>query len=153
MQIHLTTDTEWNRRKLRKHGVANSSSVETQDPFHSILNEILPMQEEVNVDLNRLWKELPIAEKSFLRNPKQENLEHYRKIVVEIAKETIRKNTCLRKLKKKNSKGDLVELNLVEFIDIRLQKMVLLIHSPQNSAFALLRTIEEIRGILLDARG
>jgi len=37
-------------------------------------------------------------------------------------------------------------------IDERLQKMALMMQARGNSAFSMLRTVEEIRGILLDMR-
>ena len=43
-------------------------------------------------------------------------------------------------------------MSVVEFIDERLQKMAHMMTAPGNSAYFMLKTVEEIRGILLDVR-
>ena len=155
MQIRLTSETDLRRRNTQKTA-ASSSSRGGQAPkassFQNIMDEVLPPDLEANLDLNRLWKELPQAERGLLGHCSQENLERYRKIVIQIARMTLKKNVSLKKITQRKPHGKIIELSVVEYIDERLQKMLALLRAPQNSAFAMLKSIEEIRGILMDIR-
>ncbi len=159
MQVRLdnTKNTQTNlRRSSQKAGHSSASAslprVSEHQSFYSIMDEVLPVQEEGNTDLNRLWKELPTVERQLLDHPSQRNLDNYRKAVMQIAKLTLKKNTSVKKIKKRNRNGDWVELTVVEFIDERLQQMVSLMHSEKNTAFTMLKTLDEIRGLLVDIR-
>ena len=122
-----------------------------RSPFQLILEEILPPEQE-NLDLHSLWSRLPDLEKDLIAKPVQENLDTYKDAVRKIARETLRKNVRVKKLRRKNRRNEIVELNVIEILDDRLQKMALMMQSPANSAFTLLKTMDEIRGILLDVR-
>lgn len=151
------TELSSKRNQSGKSRSARSASVEKAatgpaTPFIEILNNILPPDDVDSYDLNVLWSELPGAERRLLDSPGDENLTVYRDIVKRIAAATLKKNVRVKKLKRKNRRGETVELSVIEIIDERLQKMALLMHSGRNSAFALLKTAEEIRGLLLDIR-
>ena len=154
MEIRFTTETNSRRRTTqktaspaRKGGGTPKASV-----FQNMMDAVLPPEKEANFDLNRLWKELPEIERDLLDQQSQENLERYRRIVSQIAKMTLKKNISFEKMKQRKRNGKVIELSVVKYIDERLQKMVLVLASPQNSAFSLLRNIEEIRGMLMDLR-
>ena len=87
-----------------------------------------------------------------INTPSDENLNRYRELVIGIARATLARNVTVQKLRRKNSRGETVELNIVQIVDQRIQKMAIMMHSRGNSAFNILRTVEEIRGILFDAR-
>ncbi|MCB1309625.1 MAG: DUF327 family protein [Leptospiraceae bacterium] len=154
MQVRLTTDTDYRRNRTGKARTENrsGSATESRSPFQSLLEEVLPPDDNEAVDLHRLWEKLPDAERDFLANPTDAHLETYREVVKNIAAITLRRNTRVQKVKRRNRNGEMVELSVLEIIDERLQKMAHLMQSPGNSAFQLLKTVEEIRGILLDVR-
>ena len=152
MQIRLSTETDLRRRSTQKAGSPSKGGGPGPSSFQSIMDEVLPPEQEANLDLNRLWKELPQAERGLLEHCSQENLERYRRIVIQVAKVTLKKNVSLKKIKQYKQQGKIVELSVVEYIDERLQKMLGLLRAPQNSAFAMLKSIEEIRGLLMDIR-
>lgn len=133
-------------------GVAVSSTDPGRSPFQQILQEVLPADSVAERDLHKLWQELPDTEKELLEHPSDRNLRRYRELVIKIARATLQQNTRVRKVRRRNSRGETVELSVVEFINARLQKMAETILHPQNSAFHLLKTVEEIRGVLLDVR-
>lgn len=164
MQVRLTTDGPARRRtgvadaKKRSASGAGraSSSGESVDavrsPFLQILDEILPPSRLESRDLHQLWEQLPDLERELLDHPSNANLARYKELVIAIARETLRTNTRIKKIRRKNRKGELIEMSVVEFIDERLQKMAHMMTAPGNSAYFMLKTVEEIRGILLDVR-
>lgn len=155
MQIKITNDPLFRKKaESRKSGRAESSAAagEKKSPFLEILEEVLPQDRVENRDLHELWRDLPDAEKDLINHPSEENLRRYRDLVVGIAKATLARNVHIKKMRRKNSKGETVELSVVEVVDQRIQKMAIMMHSRGNSAFNILRTVEEIRGILFDAR-
>lgn len=140
-----------------REGASTSSVASTapvqKSPFEEILDEVLPAERTgATGDLHSLWKSLPDAERELMNHPSNANLYRYRDIVIAIARETLRRNTRVKKLRRRNRHGDVIELSVVEFVDERLQKMANLMHAPGNSAFLMLKTVEEIRGALLDVR-
>lgn len=163
MQVRTTTDPILRQRRERARATSGrvsdqareSGSVGTEEEitgFQAILNEVLPVQHAPNRDLHHLWADLPETERRLIEDPSDENVKQYRDLVKSIAEEVVRKNMKVTTLKRKNRHGDTVELNIVEVIDDRLQKMMLALQSPQNTAFQILRTLSEIRGLLIDAR-
>ena len=159
--MKITSSVDADRRRselsnisLSKREASKGKGAEQINPtpnsFQKIMDEVLPPQNEKNISLNRLWKDLPQAERDLLDQQSQTNLEKYRKLIMQIAKTTIKKNTVLKKIRKKNKKGEWIELSVLSFIDKRLEDMVVILHSEQNSAFSILKAMEEIRGILVD---
>lgn len=150
MQVTTTTETTRQKRTLGGKTMDRVKST-ARSPFQLILEEILPPEQD-NQSLRNLWSGLPDLEKELIARPTQENLDVYKNTVRKIAQETLRKNVRVKKLKRKNRRNETVELNVIEVLDDRLQKMAIMMHSPGNSAFTLFKTMEEIRGILLDIR-
>ena len=158
MRVVTATETALRGRARRKAGRTDGSKepralrpVE-RSPFSDILEEILPASQADSEDLHRLWSDLPQAERNLLDVPSADNFNSYRDLVKQIAAATLKKNVKLRSMSRKGSKGQDLKLQVVEFVDERLQKMAVMMHSPRNSAFAMLRKFEEIRGMLLDVR-
>lgn len=153
MQVRVTTDAEVAdiRRKSTAKKSPRSSAVHPESsPFLSILEEVLPTDSN-NGPLQQLWENLPGLERDLLDHPSNENFRKYRETVREIAKETLRINVQAKKLQFKRRSQE-YEHTVIHVIDQRLQKMALVMLSPENSAFALLKSVEEIRGLLLDMR-
>ncbi len=131
---------------------APAASPAAPNNFQQILDEVLPASRPASHDLKQLWSELPEAERALIEKQSDQNLARYRELVRAIARETLKQNVRLKKIRKRNRHGDEIELSVVEFIDDRLQRMANLIHAPGNSAFQILKAVEEIRGILIDVR-
>ncbi len=123
-----------------------------ESPFQKVLNEVLPPQSQAGTDLNQLWSQLPDAEKALIELATEENLNRYRNLVKNIASATISTNIQLKKMKRRNRNGDDVELSVLRFVDERLRAMVAMLHSPRNTAFQMMKSMDEIRGILLDVK-
>ena len=162
MQVRLTNDSGVRRRSGAGVGTKRSSGSDgagattpvsaERSPFLDILEEVIPSNRPESRDLHALWKSLPETERELLEHPSNANLARYRELVFAIARQTLRQNTRIKKIRRKNRKGELVELSVVEFIDDRLQRMAAMMSAPGNSAFFMLKTVEEIRGALLDVR-
>jgi uncharacterized protein YaaR (DUF327 family) len=155
MQIRTTTDREVrsrSHRRLRPEGAAPSAVSGEVSGFQEILNTVLPAQQEETRDLHRLWSALPAAERSLIENPSAENLKTYRELVRSIAREILKSNMRVTKLRRK-VRGNDVELNVLEIIDDRLHRMMMALQSKSNTGFQILRNLDEIRGLLMDLRG
>ena len=155
MQIRITdTNTPRTgtatRGRTGKTGAARPAA--ERSPFLQVLDDILAPQEAGNTELHELWSRLPETERDMLDNPSEKNFVTYRELVRNIARETLRKNVQVVKKERRSKHGETVELRYIKIIDQRLQQMALMIQSPSNSAFAMLRAAEEIRGMLLDSR-
>ncbi|EMM74560.1 YaaR family protein [Leptospira weilii] len=122
----------------------NSSS------FLDILEEIVPSGSETTKDLNALWRELPDIEKRFLDLPSIENLNAYQKHIQTITKSVIDQNMRVETLSKR-IKGEAKKIyHVVKIIDEKIQILAELIMNEENSAFKLLKSLTDIRGLLLD---
>jgi hypothetical protein len=156
MIVKLTTDTDYKNREARARrskGPGGSSSVEkSKSPFLEILDEILPASIDQNRDLHDLWSDLPGLERDLIDHPSEENLNIYRETVRLIARMTLDKNVRVAHIYRKNRHNEKIELNLIEIVDDRLHKMALMMRSSSNTAFSILKTLDEIRGLLLDSR-
>lgn len=157
MQIRLTTDapgrkTAKSSDRKKAKSLAGSDDMRVKSPFESILDEVLPPENDSDVDLHELWSSLPELENQLIESPTDKNLKAYRDLIKAILKETIQRNTAVRKLVRKGRSGGEYEMNVVSIVDERLQKMIYAIRSPGNTAFQILKNIEEIRGMLLDIK-
>ncbi len=152
MQVKLTTDTNFQKRDKKKSSPVSSPDAPSRSPFLTILDEVLPSHQEESRDLHQLWSQLPDLEKELLDNPSEANLTAYRETVRSIARQTLDRNVKLKKIHRRTRLGETVELNAIQVLDDRLHRMALMMQSRNNSAFQLLRQMEEIRGLLLDLR-
>ena len=150
-----------NQTKQEKLKSLSSSNIKTNiktkknfisTQFQDMMDEVLPPEELSNFDLNKLWKNLPQAEKNLINTFSQKNLDTYKNLVIQIAKLTLKRNTKVEMMKRNRSSDDHVVQSIIKVIDERLQKMVNLMHSKENTAFAILKSIEEIRGLLIDLK-
>ena len=108
MQIRFTTEPGLRRRGTQKAGsssISKGGGAPKASSFQSMMDEVLPPEKEANLDLNRLWKELPQAERELLDHSSSENLERYRRIVTQIAKVTLKKNVSFEKMTQHKGSG------------------------------------------------
>jgi len=153
MQIKIQPDLPFKSKGVRadgsrKSGRTDAASAESSPSFLSVLEEVLPSREPANQSLQELWSILPQTEKEFLDQRTEEKLEAYKELVVAIARQTLERNLRVAKIKKQRPGHEEKELNVIRVLDQKLARMLELIRSPENSAFALLREMEEIRGLL-----
>ncbi|EMN01297.1 PF03885 family protein [Leptospira noguchii str. 1993005606] len=153
------TETK-NASKSKKDGVSSLSggsllnqaeaAESVSSSFLDILEEIVPSKSETTKDLNALWRELPDIEKRFLDLASIENLEAYQKHIQAIIKAVIDQNMRVETLSKK-MKGEAKRIyHVVKIIDEKIQILAELIMDEGNSAFKLLKSLTDIRGLLLD---
>lgn len=154
MQVRLTTDTGFKKKSPSSGRVSrhdSAASARDKSPFEVILDDIIPPENQSDHEYHQLWSNLPSAEKNLIHLPTEENLSHYRELIRKIAGLTLKRNTRVKKLNRK-SRNATVELNVVDILDDRLQQMVLMIQSRKNTAFQIMNSLDEIRGILIDLR-
>ncbi|OOV40080.1 hypothetical protein B1J93_21225 [Leptospira kirschneri serovar Pomona] len=143
--------------KNKKAGISSLNSLNQSETvenisssFLDILEEIVPSKSETTKDLNALWRELPDIEKRFLDLASIENLETYQKHIQAIIKAVIDQNMRVETLSRK-MKGEAKKIyHVVKIIDEKIQILAELIMNEGNSAFKLLKSLTDIRGLLLD---
>ncbi|MDH5654381.1 MAG: YaaR family protein [Spirochaetia bacterium] len=152
MQVKILTETDYRKKTINKRKSSASVQPLSENSFLNILEEVLPSSLDENKSLHELWSILPDAEKDLIETPSNENLNHYKDVVRQIASQTISMNVRLKKIYRKNRNNEKVELNVIEYLDSRIQKMAVMMQSSGNTAFNILKTLDEIRGILLDLK-
>jgi uncharacterized protein YaaR (DUF327 family) len=160
MQIKIQQDLPFRRKRTAgssadstRSAAATASATEGLSPFQQVLEEILPSSEAGNRSLQELWADLPSVEKEFIEKQTNASMNRYKELVVAIARKTIEHNMKVLKIrKKKPGKIEEAELNVVKILNEKLDGMLKIIRSPDNSAFQLLSQMEEIRGILYAAQ-
>ncbi len=151
-------------RRKREFGLSLSSSLyqpvpsatpEAQIPdskkeFFELVEHLLPYNQERTRDLNSLLRDLPDAERNFLKSPNYSNLEVYKRIVQGILKEVMDRNTNLETLRTKAKGGSEKVYQVVQIVDEKIQTLADFIVHPENSTFDLMKRMEDIRGLLVD---
>lgn len=113
--------------------------------FSSELQKTVALDIEGTID--ELMQDLKDQEKHFLEKQSEYELIRYKALVQKIIKQIIAEGLQEKTLKrKKKNWGDYV---IIEKIDMKLLDLTNAI-TRQNKAFDLLKTIEEIRGLILD---
>jgi uncharacterized protein len=155
----VNSDIRPKKEMSRKSGSGNSSSVAGSpelrteaSPFNDILNELLPPADVSNLDLHGLWSRLPQAERDLIDNPSQKNLIAYKEIVKRILKQSVEKIFDNTKIIHVNRSKVKVEQHYIKILDEKLHKMTLMIQAPGNTAFNILRNLDDIRGLLIDVK-
>jgi uncharacterized protein len=133
-----------------KSKVDDSEKVENQS-FLNILESIVPSTQAETKEMNVLWRQLPDAEKEFLKTPNNINLQKYKNLVKEITTLILKNNTEIVQARRRG-RNDKKILLTVKIIDENLQLLATTMLSPANSAFSLLKQIEKIRGLLMDIK-
>lgn len=151
-------------RRRREVGLSLSSSLyqpvpsavseaqipDSKNEFFDLIEHLLPYNQEKTRDLNSLLRDLPDAERNFLRSPTYANLEAYKRIVQGILKEVMDRNTSLETLRTRAKGGSEKVYQVVQIVDEKIQTLADFIVHPENSTFDLMKRMEDIRGLLVD---
>lgn len=145
------------REKKAKTSLASKAEFGVKEnDFLSVLETIVSSTDENTAELNKLWRELPQIEKKFISSQSSANLEEYKEIIKKIIKQILQKNTIVINSRSKVSsilrKNENSEkcLHTVKIIDANIQILATTMVSQNNTAFALLKQLEKIRGLLFD---
>lgn len=151
MILKNITEKTRSSEKRTKNLTSNIQSISptNENSFLTILESIVPTTNENTAELNQLWRELPEKEKIFINSPSLHNLEEYKTIVKKIIQQIILKNTKLITARRKGE-ADQKILTTVKIIDENIHLLATTMINKNNSAFALLKQIEQIRGLLFD---
>jgi uncharacterized protein YaaR (DUF327 family) len=132
------------KEKISKKGRL-SSVKHGSKTFSSELHKTMALDIEGTID--ELMEDLKDQEKRFLEKQNDHELLRYKALVQKIIKQIIAEGLQEKTLKrKKKNWGDYV---IIEKINTKLLDLTSAI-TRQNKAFNLLKTIEEIRGLILD---
>ncbi|MCZ8341614.1 MAG: DUF327 family protein [Leptospira sp.] len=125
---------------------------ESKQSFLEILESIVPASGENTKELNELWKDLPDLEKKLIADPNHKHLNEYKEHIKQIASLILKKNYKIQQapLRGRNDQRD---IRFVKIVDEKLDILAKTMFSPSNSAFAILKQLDEIRGLLIDVKG
>ncbi len=155
----LSSITEKDRlreKKGRSNSLSKNEFLPKENDFISVLETIVSSTNENTAELNRLWRDLPQIEKNFINSQSSANLEEYKAIVKSIIKQILQKNILVVNSRSKMSnvlrKNENNEkcLHTVKIINENIQILATTMVSKNNTAFALLKQMEKIRGLLFD---
>ncbi|TGK03161.1 DUF327 family protein [Leptospira langatensis] len=130
--------------------VSDSQIPDSKSEFFELVEHLLPYQQERTRDLNSLLRDLPDAERNFLKSPSYANLEIYKRIVQGILKEVMERNTSLETLRTRVRGGSEKVYQVIQVVDEKIHTLADFIIHPENSTFDLMKRMEDIRGLLVD---
>lgn len=131
-------------------------SVAETDPakqsFFEILDSIVPHTNDNTKELNELWKDLPDLERALISSQNHKTLSEYKDHIKQIAELILKKN---HKVMRAPSLGrnDTKDIRYIKVLDEKLDLLANTMFSPTNSAFSILKQMDEIRGLLIDLKG
>jgi len=144
IEITGTRGRKDEKEKISKKGKL-SSVKHGGKTFSSELHKTMALDIEGTID--ELMEDLKDQEKRFLDKQTEHELLRYKALVQKIIKQIIAEGLQEKTLKrKKKNWGDYV---IIEKINTKLLDLTNAI-TRQNKAFNLLKTVEEIRGLILD---
>jgi uncharacterized protein YaaR (DUF327 family) len=123
-----------------------SQNIKSNKSFGVVLHDRVAFEFDGAVD--ELFNELKDEERSFLENQTLYYMNKYKSIVEQVLKKILSEGYETTKLKRlRRDKADFV---IVNKINSRLFEIAKEITNKKNKAFNLLKTIEEIRGLIFD---
>ena len=123
-----------------------SHYVASKQGFDSVLNNRINFEFEGAID--ELLKDLKEEEKSFLEHQSIYYLNRYRSIVEKLLKTILEEG--FETLKLKRLKRDKADFTIINKINSKLLEIANEITNKNNKAFNLLKSVEEIRGLIFD---
>jgi hypothetical protein len=140
------------KRESSKANSANQEGTQVNSVFSEILESILPSQNEKTRDLHQLWEELPQLERKLIETKGEIELNQYKNHVRNIFKLALDKNTKVitHNYKVKKPEGTYTKtLYTVKHLDDKLKLLTETILNPSNTAFHIMKQLDDIRGLLV----
>ena len=128
------------KSKLKSHNAKLS------DSFGTVLTDRITIEFQGSID--ELLNDLKEEEKDFLSNQNLYYLNRYRSVVEKILKKILNEGFETQKLKRlRRDKADFI---IVKKINDKLFEIAREITNKNNKAFNLMKSVEEIRGLVFD---
>jgi uncharacterized protein YaaR (DUF327 family) len=123
-----------------------SHNAKINESFNTVLTDRVSFEFQGSID--ELFNDLQEEEKNFLANQTLYFLNRYRSIVEKVLKKILNEGFETQKLKRlRKDKADFI---IIKKINDKLFEIAREITGKNNKAFNLLKTIEEIRGLVFD---
>jgi len=143
IEISRTVARQEEKKKIK--GKKKSRSLSGSNPFSTELQRNIEF--EFNGTIDELVNDLRDQEKRFLRDQTFQEMIKYKSLVKKILKSIIENGYQTRTIKR--SRKDRADFTVISEIDERLEKISAAI-TKSSTAFNLLKTVEEIRGLIFD---
>ncbi len=146
MKINPTSSKKSKQGSVHKKEAGSAGPSEKK--FHAELESNI--RREYQGAIEELMNELAEQEKRFVEEQSLYQMNQYKATVKSIMKILLDSDTSVETLqRRRNDRADFV---IVDSINQRLDQIATAITQKNNRAFNLLKTIEEIRGLLFDLR-
>ena len=148
MELNPVSAREQRKLDQKKTGRAHASSGPT---FDAVVQETF--ETESNQAIDSLMNDLREQERRFVDLQTQVELDKYRKLLQRVLKmlsDGNYKSESLRRPRKGNIQRE--PYLIIRKINEKVDELARALVSRDNKAFALMRTLEEIRGLILDLR-
>ena len=123
-----------------------SHNAKLNESFNTVLTDRISFEFQGSID--ELFNDLKDEEKDFLANQYLYYLNRYRSIVEKVLKKIL--NEGFETLKLKRLRRDKADFVIVNKINDKLFEIAREITGKNNKAFNLLKSVEEIRGLIFD---
>jgi uncharacterized protein len=150
-----STDTSTGASLFGGNSVQEAPSIQEKPKFsfNELLEEIAPSNQESTRDINLLWKDLPDLERNLIHTRSPIALENYKEhikiLLTTILAKNVRVGKSFTPIKGSTAKK---EFSHLEYINSKLKLLAETITHPQNSAFQILKQLDNIKGFLLDVK-
>jgi len=146
--IEITPTKAGHDRRLDNKKATRSGRAAERSSFDSVLSSAVEMETDIAIDL--LLDDLKDQEKRFLDAQSLYELQKYKillqKILKHLLDDSYEKVTIPRR---RRDKADYVIINI---INDKVESLAKTLATTQNKAFALMKTLEEIRGLICDLK-
>lgn len=146
MEISRTDRQRDQRERIKKKSGSSASRSATRTDFQSELTRV--METPYTGTIDNLLEELAEREKQFMDNQSLYELARYKKTVQDLLKLIVEKALDNRTLKRSRFNRN-AEQSVIDVIDEKLMAMTEAV-TRHSKAFDLMKTMEEIRGLILD---
>jgi len=144
--INVTPTNPKKEENSRVKPKMKSHNIKLRESFENTLSESISFEFEGAIE--ELFNDLKEEEKMFIENQTSFHLKRYKTIVEKILKKILNEGYETAKLKR--LRKDKAEFVIVNKINSKLFEIMKEITGKNNKAFNLLKTIEEIRGLIFD---
>ena len=146
--IEITPHTASKDNKLEKRKGTRSSAVK-ESGFEQMLTGAIEKETEAGIE--SLMNDLRDQERRFLDTQSLYEMQKYKNILQKILKMAV-SDSFQTKTFERNRRGGVekVAFSVIKQINEKVDELARVFASSENKAFALMKTLEEIRGLLCD---
>jgi uncharacterized protein len=146
--IEITPAKAGHDRRLDSKKAGRSGRAAERGSFDSVLSSAVGQESEIAIDV--LLDDLKDQEKRFLDAQSLFELQKYKNLLQKILKHLL--DDSYEKVTIPRRRRDKADYVIINIINDKVESLTKTLATTQNKAFALMKTLEEIRGLICDLR-